>query len=68
MQQSTQGGLNILTLDEIFSDLDYNGIENIMETLSNLGVPSIFVTQLEVNLTDHQILNVVKENGTSYLK
>jgi len=61
------GGLNFLSVDEVFESADASGISNLTSSLKGLGKTIQIITQMPINSPNCDVLEIIKENGISYL-
>jgi DNA repair exonuclease SbcCD ATPase subunit len=61
------GGLDFLSIDEVFEGVDSEGLMTMLESLKLLQIPVLLITHVTVEENDN-VLTIVKENGTSRIK
>ena len=61
------GGLNFLSIDEIFESIDSKGLNELTKSLAGLGKTIILTTHVANTNYDCEILKIVKVAGVSYI-
>ncbi len=62
------GGLDFLSVDEVFEGVDSEGIKSIIESAKTLNVAIMIITHVTDSDTSSDILTIVKENDISRIK
>lgn len=62
------GGLNFLSTDEITEGLDPLGLHNLITSLKNLDQTILLTTHVMNNVTEEDVILVVKEDGESKIQ
>lgn len=61
------GGLDFLSIDEVFEGVDSEGLLSLIESAKLLSIPVLLITHVSVE-EDDNVLTIVKENGVSKIK
>jgi exonuclease SbcC len=61
------GGLDFLSIDEVFEGVDSEGLLSLVESAKLLAIPVLLITHVSVE-EDDNVLTIVKENGVSKIK
>lgn len=61
------GGLDFLSIDEVFEGVDSEGLLSLVESAKLLSIPVLLITHVTVE-EDDNVLTIVKENGVSKIK
>jgi exonuclease SbcC len=61
------GGLDFLSIDEVFEGVDSEGLISLIESAKLLSIPVLLITHVSVE-EDDNVLTIVKENGVSKIK
>lgn len=61
------GGLDFLSIDEVFEGVDSVGVMSLVESAKLLNIPVIIITHVSVDETE-DVITMVKENDISYIK
>lgn len=61
------GGLDFLSIDEVFEGVDSEGLLSLIESAKLLSIPVLLITHVSVEENDN-VLTIVKENGVSKIK
>lgn len=61
------GGLDFLSIDEVFEGVDSEGLLSLIESAKLLQIPVLLITHVSVE-EDDNVLTIVKENGISRIK
>lgn len=61
------GGLDFLSIDEVFEGVDSEGLVSLIESAKLLSIPVLLITHVSVE-EDDNVLTIVKENGVSKIK
>jgi exonuclease SbcC len=61
------GGLDFLSIDEVFEGVDSEGLLSLIESAKLLAIPVLLITHVSVE-EDDNVLTIVKENGISKIK
>lgn len=62
------GGLDFLSIDEIFEGVDGVGLTHLIESAKNLNVSAMIITHVTDENASSDVLTIVKENGISIIK
>lgn len=61
------GGLDFLSIDEVFEGVDSEGLLSLIESAKLLSIPVLLITHVSVE-EDDNVLTIIKENGVSKIK
>lgn len=61
------GGLDFLSIDEVFEGVDSIGVMSLVESAKLLNIPVLIITHVSVDETE-DVITMVKENDISYIK
>lgn len=61
------GGLDFLSIDEVFEGVDSEGLLSLVESAKLLSIPVLLITHVSVE-EDDNVLTIIKENGVSKIK
>jgi len=62
------GGLDFLSIDEVFEGIDSTGLEHLIKSVKNLQITVMIITHIVNEDIEDNILTIVKENGISTIK
>jgi len=62
------GGLDFLSIDEVFEGVDGMGLKHLIRSAQALGISVMIITHVTDEDTADNILTIVKENGVSTIK
>jgi DNA repair exonuclease SbcCD ATPase subunit len=62
------GGLDFLSVDEIFEGVDGIGLKHLIKSASNLNITAMIITHVTDENASSDVLTIVKENGVSTIK
>jgi len=62
------GGLDFLSIDEVFEGVDSVGLKYIVKSAKSLNIAIHIITHVSDEETDNDTITVVKENGISTIK
>lgn len=67
-QTHPYGGLDFLSIDEVFEGVDSLGLKYLIESAKTLGIAVMIITHITDEDVSSDVLMVVKENGVSTIK
>ena len=62
------GGLDFLSIDEIFEGVDGLGLKHLIRSAKQLDVTAMIITHVTDEEASSDVLTIVKENGVSTIK
>ena len=62
------GGLDFLSIDEIFEGVDGIGLKHLVISASNLNIVAMIITHVSDEEASSSVLTIVKENGFSKIE
>lgn len=62
------GGLDFLSIDEVFEGVDSVGLKHLVNSAKSLNVSVMIITHVTDEETSDNVLTIVKENGVSKIK
>ncbi len=62
------GGLDFLSIDEVFEGVDGLGLKHLISSAKTLGIAVMIITHVTDEMTSDDVMVIVKENGVSRIK